>query len=99
MRILRPEQYQDLQTTEVSELQPHSLGKETMTIEELAKKGAMAGEPTKPIMFCPFCGTWQVQLIPNYANRDHDMARCRNCKASARLSVWNKRNDPAEWPE
>lgn len=51
-------------------------------------------EPFDALLPCPFCGTHQIQRVPNYSNRSHDLARCRDCKAEAKVTVWNTRTEP-----
>jgi hypothetical protein len=47
---------------------------------------------------CPFCGTTQIQRLANHSNPVHDMARCRHCKSTARVDVWNTRSPAKIFP-
>jgi hypothetical protein len=43
---------------------------------------------------CPLCDSQQVQVCRDSNNPAKDSARCRDCKCTAPLSVWNRRAAP-----
>lgn len=42
------------------------------------------------IASCPLCGTEQVQLCRDYNNPSKDFCRCRHCKCTGPLTLWNE---------
>jgi hypothetical protein len=44
---------------------------------------------------CPLCDSQQVQVCRDSNNQAKDSARCRECKCTAPLSVWNRRTAPS----
>lgn len=43
---------------------------------------------------CPLCASQQVQICRDGNNPEKDSARCRECKCTGPLAIWNQRRAP-----